>query len=102
MEKIYKLLKSSVKEDIELALNLLLRHTEEEIVNFMNSFKEGGREFCVDIELGTYFECLYIYIKLIENLRLCIPDNNKILRMRSANFADWKIISKENYLNGMY
>lgn len=102
MEKIYKLLKSTIKEDIDLALNLLLNKTEQKIIDFMTKYHDIKNSYSLDIILGTWYNCTYAYIQLTDDLKLCIPDTETVLRMRNKSFSHWKKISKENYLNGMY
>lgn len=109
MEKIYKLLQSRGKEDILLGFHLLLRYSSEDILEFFRSHHFDTRiEGAYDIKVALDFKNNPIpnntYIDLGNQWALVKTSGDFRLRdITSKGYVKiHKVISKENYLNGMY
>ena len=100
MEKIYKLLQSSCKEDVQIGFDTLINHSEEEIIDFMMKYQDSRTPNRADINLRTKVNCPLLYIKLDEEHRLCIPDNGEALRLRWNRFSSWETITKKEFIDG--
>lgn len=105
MEKIFKLLRSPNLEDLNVGIVLLLRKDIGYIQEFFDRY--GDRHSTIkDIDLKqTISDINQIYIQIAPETYIC--SINRILRLRNQTdkkgmARKWKIISKENYLNGMY
>lgn len=103
MEKIYKLLRNK-DEDALIGLQLLFNNKDKDIIDFFKEHceEEDSKyfEFPVggyDIKKSFYVELVYGYVVFVGKDRL------RLRKKSSRGFAKVvKIITKEQFINGMY
>ncbi len=107
MEKIYKLLTSGVYEDVKIGLHLLVASKEVDVIKFFKKYSKNRTNdpYVWDINIKYYTVLFNHYIEISRKYVIC-HFSDEDLRLRKKNTTgwghDWTIITKENYLNGLY
>ena len=105
MEKVYKLLNSKNIDDNKIGLHLLLNLPAEQILEFFNSYKNYEGNGVIDVKLNDRLFKDKTYIKITDQYFITsFKDGDLRLRsLGSPGWGDeWKIITIEQFTNGVY
>lgn len=104
MEKIYKLLKSNNEGDNEIGLQLLIYRPIEEILEIFRDLTiDKGSEVRGYLDVNTRNKHIQGYIRVNDDYVIMVHIGLRLRKISSSGFNRQEIIiSKENFINGVY